>query len=162
VAIVVSDTSPIRALAHLGVLDLLRDLFGEVLVPPAVVMELLQPRRPVMPVVDVVQLPFVRVQAPHDQAQVQQFLQTLDLGESEALALALEVQATTILIDESTGRAVVEQLGLEPLGALGILVRGKRRGLVSAVRPLMERLENELKFFVSAQVRSEVLQLAGE
>jgi predicted nucleic acid-binding protein len=159
--VVVSDTSPVRALAHLGLLELLRELFGQVLVPPAVEREL--GNSPVgLPAVVPGQFPFIQVQAPKDQAQVQQLLQTLDPGESEALALALEVRADAVLMDEAAGRAMAGQIGLQPVGVLGILVRAKQRGRIPAVSPLMDRLENELGFFLSAAVRAEVKRLAGE
>jgi len=158
---VVSDTSPIRALGHLGLLDLLRDLFGQVLVPPAVASELRLPPGS-LSAVEVGQLPFVQVQAPHSLAQVQRFLQSLDPGESEALALALEVRAAAILIDEAAGRAMAKQVGLPLVGVVGILLRAKQRGLIPLVGPLMDRLENDLGFFLSAKVRAEVLRLAGE
>ena len=78
-----------RALAHLGQLDLLRTLYGQVLVPPAVEWELFHP--PIAhPVVNIAQLGFAQVQAPHDQLQVNQLLRQLDLGEAEAL---FQVQA---------------------------------------------------------------------
>ena len=89
-AVVVSDTSPIRALTHLGLLELLRDLFGQILVPPAVEAELKSPPSG-LPAADVARLLFVHVQAPRDRSRVDYFLQSLDPGESEALALALEV-----------------------------------------------------------------------
>jgi predicted nucleic acid-binding protein len=160
-AVVVSDTSPVRALAHLGLLELVRHLFGQALVPPAVAGELRAPPAG-LPDVGVGQLPFLRVQSPQDQARVQQFRQSLDPGESEALALALEVQASAVLMDEAAGRAMARQVGLQPLGILGLLLLAKQRGLVPAVSPLMDRLEQELGFFLSAAVRAEVLRLAGE
>jgi uncharacterized protein len=160
-AVLISDTSPIHALGHLGLLALLRDLFGQVVIPPAVQQELMRPP-PRLLAIDVSQLAFVQIQAPQNHAQVQQLLQTLDPGESEALVLAVELQVSTLLIDEMDGRAVATQLGLVPLGTLGVLLRAKQRGLINAVRPLMDRLENEIQFFISPQLRADVLRLAGE
>jgi predicted nucleic acid-binding protein len=110
VAVVVSDTSPLRALAQLGLLDLLQVLFGQVLVPPAVAQELRHPPGG-LPVIDIAQVDFVLLQAPQNQIQVQQLLQSLDPGEAEALALAVEVQADAVLIDEAAGRIAAAQLG---------------------------------------------------
>jgi uncharacterized protein len=62
-AIVVSDTSPVRALAHLQQLELLRKLFSEVLVPPAVAHELANPAAG-LPAVDVATFPYLRVVSP--------------------------------------------------------------------------------------------------
>ena len=159
--IVVSDTSPIRALSHLGCLSLLHSLFGEVLIPPAVVAELERPRSK-LPSLVVQGLAFVRVQAPQDRRLVGEFLGSLELGEAEALALAIEVRADALLIDEAAGRAVARQRGLLPIGALGILVRARQRGLVGALLPLLDRLQSELGFFISPSLRSTVLNRAED
>jgi uncharacterized protein len=160
-SIVVSDTSPIRALAHLGHLQLLQALFGQVLIPPAVVVELEQPRSRLRPL-SVQDLGFVRIQSPTDRATVEELMRSLGPGEAEALALAVEVQAEAILIDETAGRAAARKRGLLPLGALGTLVRAKQRGLIREITPLLDRLQSELGFYISAPIRSEVLRQAGE
>ena len=95
-AIVISDTSPIRALAFLNRVDLLVTLFDQVLVPPAVDEELRSPPGD-LPFVDVRQLAFARIQAPSDLRRVGELKRILDPGESEALALALELGVGTIL-----------------------------------------------------------------
>jgi predicted nucleic acid-binding protein len=161
VVAVVSDTSPIRALAHLGKLALLQTLYPQLLVPPAVVKELSLPTR-TAPAVDISLFRFIQVQSPQDAIRVQQFEEYLDPGESEALVLALEVKAEVVLMDEYDGRAAAKQLGLVVIGALGVLLRAKRDGLVPAVRPLMDSLQDELAFFISPQLRAEVLTVAGE
>lgn len=160
-AVVVSDTSPIRALTHIGCVTLLEDLYREVLVPPAVAQELMHPPHH-LPPVDVKQFTFVRVQMPIDLLKVQQLLQTLHLGESEALVLALEVQAAAILVDEKGGRRVAANWGLVPIGTLGILLEAKRAGFVSIIGPLIDQLQQTLNFFVSPQLKAQVLKAAGE
>jgi uncharacterized protein len=161
VPIVVSDTSPIRALVHLELMDLLPALYSEVLIPPAVARELENPASG-MGIVDVLAYPFLQIRGPSDRAEVGRFLRMLDPGESEALALALEVSATVILIDEAKGRDVARRIGLVPVGVLGTLVRAKRRGLIGAIEPLIDRLQDELRFFVSSKLRADVLRDAGE
>jgi predicted nucleic acid-binding protein len=86
VAVVVSDTSPVRCLVHLQRTDLLRTLFGDVLVPPAVAHELAHPNGAFVPV-DIGTIPELKVQAPTDAASVAAFAAVLQAGESEALAL---------------------------------------------------------------------------
>ncbi len=140
-AIVVSDTSPLRALAHIDRLDLLAAIYGEVLVPPAVADELADVASALAPIA-VGAIPGVRAQAPSDSSSVARFRSSLDLGESEALALAIEVGAKIILIDEALGRAAAERIGIQPVGALGVLVRGKQMGLLASVLPLMDRLRD--------------------
>jgi len=108
------------------------------------------------------EFPFIRIESVKNVSLVKQFLSTLDLGESEALALALEIHADTVLIDEAAGRAMAVQMGLKPTGVLGVLVRAKKKGLIGRLEPLMDQLQNELGFYISAKLRAEILRLSGE
>jgi predicted nucleic acid-binding protein len=161
VPVVVSDTSPIRCLAHIGRLDLLPALFGDVIIPPAVVRELARPKTAFTPV-DVGAIPGLRIQSPSNRRRVDEFLKELEEGESEALALALEVNAIIVLMDESAGRAIAVREGLVPIGVIGVLSRAKQRNLLPAIKPLLDQLISELKFFVSDQLRDRALRDAGE
>jgi predicted nucleic acid-binding protein len=158
---VVSDTSPIRALKYLDLLGLLDDLYGQVVVPLAVERELLQPRRRFEPIL-LRHLPYMRVVSPTDQARVNELEKRLDRGEAEAIALAVELGADQILVDESAGRAVAAELKLQVIGVFGILIQAKRGGLIPAVGPLIDRLVNELGFFASANLIADILRQAGE
>lgn len=159
--IVVSDTSPVRALANLGRLELLRLLYGEVVVPTAVADELRSPPTGQM-AIELAAFPFIRVQAASDRSTVETFQVDLDRGESEALALALEIQADLILMDEASARAKAKPLGLPVIGVLGVLLEGKQQGLIDALAPLIDALQNDYRFYLTPRVRSEVLRLAGE
>ena len=86
----------------------------------------------------------------------------LDAGESEALALAVEIGASTVLIDERAGRERALKLGIQPLGLLGILARAKAKGRITAIGPLVRSLRGETAFFVSEALLNEVLCEAGE
>lgn len=159
--IVVSDTSPLRALAHLQSVELLKPLYGEVLVPPAVESELSHPPGNATGL-DLGAYEFIQVEAPLDGTLIEQFRQTLDPGESEALALALERKAAVVLIDEADGRQAATESGLSVVGTLGILLRAKENALIPEIRSLLDNLEEELGFFVSGELRAEVLKIAGE
>lgn len=135
--IVVADASPLSNLNLVGRLDLLEKLFSEELVPPAVAREVCAPGSPLP--LDVSQETWIRVQAP-TLAVIPETLD-LDLGEREAIALALEVGANRILIDEKAGRDRACQLGLVVLGVLGVLVLAKRRGILALVRPVIDDLD---------------------
>jgi predicted nucleic acid-binding protein len=159
--VVVSDTSPIIVLAHLRRLDFPERFFGIVLVPPAVVAELQKPAwKRLVP--DALDVPCVQVRSPTDRVRVGQLSATLDLGEAEALALALEVRAEAVLMDEAEGRDMAQRLGLTCIGALGLLLRAKREGLLAAVRPELDCLQRDLGFHVSDRLRAQALTDAGE
>lgn len=160
-ALVVSDTSAIAAFVHLGLDHVLKSLFSQVYIPPAVADELKNPRG-VRPVVDVAQFDFIRVRQPSDRARVQRLREELDAGESEAIVLAIELAADWILIDEQAGRRAAIALGLHTTGVCGILVRGKRAGLVQSVYPLVKRLIREIDFRISPTLLAQILTVAGE
>jgi len=152
--LVVSDTSPLRALESLGLLDLLTKLYGQVLIPPAVEAELSKGNA--FP-----KLPWLKVVAPGDRARVEELQARLGPGESEAIALALELGAE-VLIDERAGRSAAVQLGLETTGVLGVLLEAKSRGHVGEVRPLIEALIARIQFRISTAVLDQTLRAAGE
>lgn len=160
-AVVVSDTSPLRALSHLGHLDWLELLFGQILVPPAVAHELQFPPMRFLSM-DLRQMPFLMIVTPQDVVRVAELRMSLDLGEAEALALAEEVQAELVLIDESAGRAAVTRAGFRIMGTLGILLRAKSNGWCDALKPQLDRLQKELRFFIAPELRSALLSKAGE
>ena len=160
-AVVVSDTSPLRVLDHLGHLDWLERLFDQVYLPPAVASELRGPPATFRPL-DVDPYPFLHVIAPANSERVTELLSILDVGEAEAITLAEELSATAVLIDELTGREVARRLGFSVQGSLGILIEAKRRGWCSTVQPLLDCLQEQLRFFVSPALRETILRRAGE
>jgi uncharacterized protein len=161
VTLVVSDTSPLRALHHLGEHWLLHRFYGQILVPPTVADELAGPRGTAAPV-DVRSIPFISVRAPSEDLRVRQLGATLDRGEAEAIALAIEVRADAILIDESAGRAEAARAGLNVVGVLGILGRAKREGLIPDVRSRLDRLRREVQFYISDRLYEGFLKSIDE
>jgi uncharacterized protein len=155
--LIVSDTSPIRGLQALALIHVLKPLYEQVLVPPAVHLELTRARVSVPPV-DFSLYGFIEVRAP---IAVRSFPR-LGPGESEAISLALELGASTLLIDEVGARRVVQSHGIRPVGVLGVLVEAKQRGLVARVAPLIEQLRERISFRVSEGVIARVLSEAGE
>ena len=159
--IVVSDTSPLTNLAAIGRLDLLRQMYGSVLVPEAVYRELASD--PDQPGAREVESEAWLVRGVVRSEQLLADLSNeLHPGEAEALALAVEIAATLVLIDEKRGRRVASRLGLERIGLLGILLQAKQRGLVPEVKPLLDALRADAGFWVKESLYRRTLELAGE
>jgi hypothetical protein len=160
-ALVISDTSPIRAMEHLALLDLLEKLYGQVYLPDAVAEELRRPSRR-FGSFDPSKYSFLVIESPRDRSCVAALEQELDAGESAALALALERKADYVLLDERAGRRVARRLGLTVVGVLGILSEAKQRDFIPALAPLLQRLQTELDFRLAPQIVADVLRRAGE
>ena len=113
---------------------------------------------------EVLALDWVEVRQATNQSLVESLRsdRNLDRGEAEAIALALELKADELLIDERLGRREASRLGLSITGLLGILLVAKRQGLIQAIRPVMDALMNEAGFRVSHLLYAEVLGAAGE
>ena len=154
--VVVSDTSPVRALLSVQRLELLRSLFDAVYVPPAVVREL--ERAGCWDAAS----PFLTLRSPTDPTIAIELSATLDEGESQAIALAKEIHPDFLLIDEAAGRLIGRQLGIQTMGFLGVLLRAKRLGHLNRIMPLVDFVIKDINFFVSPRMYSEIKDLAGE
>ncbi|MCZ7669537.1 MAG: DUF3368 domain-containing protein [Chloroflexi bacterium] len=88
--------------------------------------------------------------------------QTLDGGEAQGIALALELGADLLLIDGRLGRMTAKYFNIEIIGLLGILIQAKQEGLIEKVKPLVDQLRFEIGFRISSQLYQEVLHLAQE
>jgi predicted nucleic acid-binding protein len=161
---VVSNTSPILNLAIINQLDLLRQQFGEVLIPPAVQTELkVETQFPGTTVVrQALQGQWLRVVEPQDVHLARVLAFELDQGEAATIALAVELSAEQVLMDERDGRAKAKAMGLQPVGVLGVLLRAKRAGNLDSVRVAMQALRGEAGFFVADDLFMTILIDAGE
>ncbi|NEP80662.1 MAG: DUF3368 domain-containing protein [Okeania sp. SIO3B3] len=162
--IVVSDTSPLNGLVIVGHLPLLQQIYGRVLIPPAVADELKRGSEDDPRITQVLSLDWIDICQPTN-IELVKTLQTesnLDRGESEAIALAQELKAEELLIDERLGRKEAVRLGLNITGLLGILLVAKRRGFVTEIRPIIDSLIQEANFRVSDRLYLEVLIAARE
>lgn len=163
--IVVSDTSPITNLAAINQLHLLRQLYVSLVIPTAVYNEMVEVDKLVPGAIEVQTLPWIQTHAVLDSQRVVEICTTqdnIDLGEAEAIVLALELKAGLLLMDERRGRAVAVSCGQNVTGLLGVLLQAKRNGIVPAVKPLMDQLIEQVDFWISSQLYMTILQSAGE
>lgn len=128
---VISDTSPLSALAEIGEIGLLYRLFGTITIPEAVLTECRHPGAPEALRQWASQMPDWTL-VDRVPRIVSAAARGLDPGEAAAISIALDSTAPVlILMDERAGVAVVQGLGLPFTGTLGILVRGHRLGFIN-------------------------------
>ena len=160
----VSDTSPISNLAYIGRLDLLREQFSELFIPQAVQTELLNlPVASIRKVIDdAKRAGWLKVQPATNTSLITLLMVELHADEAEAIALALEMKADRLLLDERDGRAVARHLGLPTTGALGVLLRAKKTGRIHAIKPEIATLRRKAGFFIGPALEAAILTEAGE
>ncbi len=160
---VVSNTSPITNLAAIRQLDLLQQLYTQIIIPEAVYQELTGLETPVPGTREVQDLDWIQVRSVVNSSFVIALQQEpLDPGEAEAIALVRELNADRLLIDERKGRAIASRLGIKLTGVLGILIVAKHRGLIPEIKPLIDELIDISRFRVSDELYARVLQDVGE
>lgn len=154
--IVVSDASPLHYLILIGQAELLPALYGTVYAPPVVIDELSRTLTP-EPVREWVvhAPPWLIVQAPHELSQPQ----GIDAGEAQAIALAKELHADTLLIDDREGVAYALREGLDVTGTLGVLIAAHNRGLATLADTL-QALEHT-NYRRSATLFADILRKHG-
>ncbi|MCL2808817.1 MAG: DUF3368 domain-containing protein [Treponema sp.] len=117
--IIISDTSCLIALSNINHLDVLKTLYETVLITPEVAAEYGEP------------LPeWIIIKAVNDNGKIIAFNRFIDLGESSAIALAMEIDEALLIVDDSEARQFAKNLGLKITGTLGILIRAHKQGII--------------------------------
>ena len=160
---VVSNTSPISNLAIIGHLDLIREQLGSIIIPPGVRSEL--QRHPAGAARTAIEKAItdgwlcvkpIAGKVPGELAE------NLDLGEAEALTLAIELKASLVLLDESSARQHAGSLGLSFTGVLGILRHAKQTGRIASLSDPIARLRKQARFFIGPALEKALLTSVGE
>lgn len=153
--IVVSDTTPLRYLIEIEAIEVLPSLFGQVAIPVAVSEELQHPKSP----------PKIKawIQSPPDWLEIRSAdlslfapVIPLDRGETEAISLAIELNADAILMDERAGRSEAARIGLLVFPTLAILEAAGSKGCLDLPEAI-NRLSNT-SFRASPKLLREILE----
>jgi len=156
----VSNTSPLYYLHQLGCIELLSSLFGRVYTTPQVADELAVGANQGVEVPDISGLDWCIIQ----DVAVPSYLDLIpDLGRGEAsvIALAVENQGSTVILDDMLGRTVARGQGIAVTGTLGVLLLAKQSGAITSIADSISKLRKQ-GFFLSKAIESEALRLAGE
>jgi predicted nucleic acid-binding protein len=161
---VVSDTSPILGLAAIDYLELLREQFGAVLIPPAVLAELKSETdfRGAALIRQALESGWLEMRQVQNISLTRALSIELDQGEAQALTLAVDLGLDIIAMDEYQGRIHARAMGLKPVGVLGILLRAKKTGHIDSLKTSMDSLRKEIGFFIADDLYKEILKQAGE
>jgi predicted nucleic acid-binding protein len=161
---IVSNTSPILNLAIIDHLDLLQEQFEQVIIPTDVLDELkLETDFPgTENIRRALQSDWLRVVGLREVHLSRALALELDRGEAAAIALALELGDSRILMDEHEGRVKAKALELQPVGVLGVLLRAKHDGRLESVYSATQALRHRAGFFIANALLAQLLAEAGE
>lgn len=158
--VIISDTTALIILAKTNHLNLLINLIDKVYVPKAV-MEEIRYKNDIVKVL-IENSDFIEIQEVANQQILDDIKKTnLDLGETEAIALALELDLR-LIIDEKTGRKIAKKKGVKIIGLLGILEANFRLDLIS-YRELLYILDDfkRADYRLSSKLEKDFLESLG-
>ena len=156
----VCDTSVLQYLHQLSLIHLIGGLSERVIVPQAVVDELVVGLAAGIDLPRPEKIDWMSIESPQSVA-VLPLVSGLGPGETEVLALGIEMPGTVLLLDDKLARRTAQSLNLPFTGTLGLLLDAKRKHLISAISPILDQLE-ERGFRISEPTRAQVTKRAGE
>lgn len=159
---VVSNASPLVGLSVVGHLELLRDFYGEVWIPPAVWQEVVESgadKAGSPEVAAAAAAGWLRVADTVDRQLVAVAGAGLGAGEAEAIALALSSQAALLIIDEAKGRRRAMEYNLTLTGVVGILTQAAREGIIDTLQADLDHLR-QAEFRISDRLYQQALRAA--
>ncbi|MFM9841325.1 MAG: DUF3368 domain-containing protein [Cyclobacteriaceae bacterium] len=161
--VIVSDTTTISNLFLIDKLWVLKKLYQKIIIPSTVFDELKRLEDDNKRNIDEIRLAdWIEVVSVKESDLVAVLLLTLDKGEAEAIALAKEVKADLLIIDELKGRKCAKQLNLNIIGLIGILLLAKQKGILGSIREILTELQEKAGFWISEKLFSATIELANE
>ena len=156
---VIVNNTPIVALWLLEQLSLLRELYTEIWIPPAVKDEFLE-IKPIVRQASLDGAPWIKtVRLTHPQSALT--YAGLHRGEASVLTLAKEHNARLVIIDERKAGRYAQRMGLQVTGTIGVLLLAKEKGLIDAIKPPVAELQAH-GLYLSSELVDKALQLTGE
>ncbi|KOR29696.1 nucleotide-binding protein [Achromatium sp. WMS3] len=140
---IISNATPLIAFSRINRLQLLRKITKHLIIPEAVAQEISNYDNRSRGAIILSKEPWIDIAPVKFESQVRLLLPTLDRGEAEVIALALEQQSELVLMDELTGRKIAESLNLTVCGSIGILIKAKQMEEIAAVKPLIDEMRKQ-------------------
>jgi len=148
--IIISDTSCFITLTNIGELELLYKLYGKVTTTLDIATEYGEPLPEWVEIINVV-----------DKSKQQLLELQIDKGESSAIALAMEIPHSTIILDDHKARKIANQLGLSYTGTIGVIIKAKLKGIIPSIKPLVDKIK-QTNFRLTEELEHQALKQANE
>jgi predicted nucleic acid-binding protein len=147
---IISDTSCFIILTNIGELELLHKVYGEIITTIEIATEYGET------------LPdWVEIKKVTDTHKQQLLELQIDKGESSAIALALEMPESTVILDDYKARKIASRLGINYTGTIGIIIKAKLKGIIPSIKPILEKIKHT-DFRLSIEIELQALKEANE
>lgn len=148
--IIISDTSCLILLSKIDRLDLLKQLSTKIYITPEIINEFGN------------NVPdWIQIKSPQNKHYQDILEMDLDVGESSAIALSLDLDNSVLIIDDLKGRIIAEKLNLKFSGTFGLLLKAKQLGFIDKVKPILDEIK-QTNFRFSESLFQIVLKEANE
>jgi len=156
---IISNTTPILSLLKIGKLNLLKNLYINIIVPVAVYNEIEKGKhKPYYQ--DLKRIDWIEILNINNPDSKDYFID-LDEGEAEVLILSKELNADLVIMDEIMGRRYAKQLGFNLTGTIGILLKAKEKGFIKSLKESLTELV-EKGTWLNPKLISKAIKLAKE
>jgi predicted nucleic acid-binding protein len=148
--VIISDTSCFIILSKIGEFDLLNKVYGNIVTTVEIATEFNET------------LPeWIEIKSVTDKSLQKLLELQLDKGESSAIALALELPDSKIIIDDYKARKIAELMNINFTGTIGVIIKAKQMGIIPLIKPLLEKIKNT-DFRLSREIEINALKEANE
>ncbi len=137
-------------LSKIEELDLLKKVYGQIITTSDIVEEFGE------------ELPeWIIIENVNDKSRQRILELQIDRGESSAIALALEIPNSTLILDDFKARKIAQQLGIPVTGTIGVIIKAKLNGIIPSIKPYLDKIK-ETNFRISAEIELQALKEANE
>jgi len=143
---IISNTSCLIVLDNIGMLDVLKELYGTVFITEEVSKEFSKT------VPD-----WIEVRKVSDNKYLKLMKNFVDLGEASTIALAVETDDIVIILDDLKARKLAQKLNLKITGTIGVLIKARERNIITSTQEVLNKLRNE-GFRISDEIEKEFLK----
>lgn len=157
---VIVNSTPLIVLSKINRLDILKELYGEIIIPQAVFAEVTAKEDSACR--QIAREKWIHVECVEDQSEKKMYRAKLHDGEVEVMILAQEEKkADLIIIDDNAAKKTAKYLGLTVTGTIGVLLRAKKSGIIKAISPVIDEMKQK-GFYISSDLEKMILEQAEE
>lgn len=158
---VIVNSTPLIVLCNIGELDILRSMYGEITIPKAVYDEVTVKEDLACSILKDSH-DWIHIEELPDKSKKRMYKARLHEGEVEVMILAQECDDDAlVIIDDDAAKKTARFLDITAIGTLGVLIKAKQRGIISEIKPVLDRLQKK-GFYISEKLYKDILFIAGE